>query len=647
VRRALVVLVVIARTAFAEGEDQAAKEDRETKEAAAVCAARAPACDWVATYAPLERATLQRALAQRGYELEPQPWGKVIAHVHVFNEQVFAEDNWLRFFNNFHVTTREHSIIDELTIKEGETWDQARVEESERRLRDPLFTSVVMAIPVKSKEAGKVDLFVVTRDVWSLRLNTYYTFQEGALTNLQISLADNNFLGQRNLLAASLVMDQGGIALGPLFIDKNFLGKHLDFRVRVDDVFTRQRLVTDPNADVAHMTCDPNNPNFPCSVGEPTNAPRGIVDGGGLHSEGTDSAVSLSNPLWSLASKWGWGVSFGHRFAPVRQYLGLGMYAYPDPTTGTLLPREYYLKRWSAAANIVRQWGTDYKFQLSFGHNVTSTSPALLDTFAAAYPGVDFTAFARDVFPRKEVNSTPFVEFQFFEPRYRVSRNINTYQIAEDYRLGPTADVAIAQGLTALGSTYNFTSPSLSVGYTLPWCTDGYVSVGGSIAMRFQNTTLNDGVTKVSSIDNTASAAIGVVTPSLGQSRIVAQAAIATRWNDTQNAFLSIGSDSGLRGFDINEFIGQRRMTVQIEARSLSVPVWLLRFGGVAFYEVGGAANTFSTMQLYQDIGFGLRMLIPQTSRELWRFDLAFPIGAPPSSGLLAPHFIAGFGSYF
>jgi len=34
-------------------------------------------------------------------------------------------------------------------------------------------------VPVKSAEPGKVDVLVVTRDIWSLRLNTQYTFQEG------------------------------------------------------------------------------------------------------------------------------------------------------------------------------------------------------------------------------------------------------------------------------------------------------------------------------------------------------------------------------------------------------------------------------------------------------------------------------------
>ena len=52
-------------------------------------------------------------------------------------------------------------------------------------------------------------------------------------------------------------------------------------------------------------------------------------------------------------------------------------------------------------------------------------------------------------------------------------------------------------------------------------------------------------------------------------------------------------------------------------------------------------------MKLYNDIGIGVRMLIPQTSRELFRFDLAFPLQSAPNNPALHPHFIAGFQSYF
>jgi hemolysin activation/secretion protein len=108
--------------------------------------------------------------------------------------------------------------------------------------------------------------------------------------------------------------------------------------------------------------------------------------------------------------------------------------------------------------------------------------------------------------------------------------------------------------------------------------------------------------------------------------------------------FYSIGSDNGLRGFDINEFFGKRIASTQIELRSSPVPLWVLRIGGVLFYDAGGAADRVGDLALHHDIGIGLRSLLPQTSRELFRFDLAFPLDGPDR---FFPRFIAGFQSEF
>src|SRR5262249_41956776 len=72
VRVALVVCWVIGRTAFAQAPAPSEPERRAAAQAA--CTAKQP-CDWLATYAPLEQASLSRAVGARGYEIEPSPWG--------------------------------------------------------------------------------------------------------------------------------------------------------------------------------------------------------------------------------------------------------------------------------------------------------------------------------------------------------------------------------------------------------------------------------------------------------------------------------------------------------------------------------------------------------------------------------------------
>jgi hypothetical protein len=599
--------------------------------ATAACNAREPTCDWVMTFSSLEKLSIRRSLAELGMEIEPAPWDKVIGRIRIYNEDVFAEANWMRFFNHFHVTTRESSIRAELTINEGEVWNDELIAESARRLKDPLYTGVVALLPVKSAEAGKVDLLVVTRDIWSLRLNTKYTIQEGSLTNFTMSLSENNFLGRRKTVAVGFLMDQGAISVGPLFIDKNFLGQHLDVRARVDKIFTRRSLdvVTD---------AEPPEPNH-----FPTNDPGGIQDDGKLRSEGTTAVITVTKTLWSLASKWGGGGSFSYRNAVARGYYGTGLFGYDDPLTveEERVPYEYRVRSWSATASATRQWGRRFKQGVEVGHRVASVTPSVLSTPAFAPGAIDPTLlehFKADVFPRDEVVSSPFIEYSIYQAKFATVRNVDTYELGEDIRFGPNASVTVAQSFKTLGSTYRFTRPSASAGWTIPWGRDGFARVSGSAGIRIQ-----DGRT----LDNSAGGQVRAATPTLPYFRLIAQVQFETRWNDESNNYFTAGSDSGLRAYRIDQFRGDRRFLAQIEARSQPFPFWVLRLGGVLFYDGGGAADTFRTMKYAHDVGFGLRMLVPQSSRELFRFDLAFPLASAPGTTAGYPRFMAGFDSYF
>ena len=597
----------------------------EQRQAASkLCEAHDPQCDWLAMFSTLEKQSVARALLARGLVIDPQPWGKPVAHVLVYNENVFAEKNWLQFFNFIHFTTREKAIRDELPIGAGDVWDDDKVAEAGRILRDPLFSSVVVLLPVKASEPGKVDLLVVTRDVWSLRFNTQYTYQQGSLTNLSISISENNFLGHRNVLAATALMDQGSLRVGPLFIDKNFLGKHLYFSANVREIMTRQSLdMVTP--DGTHV---------------PTGDPKGWEDGGGYRHEGRDGSLTLTRPLWSLATEWGGGGAFTFSNAIARSYYGTGLRSYDNKATPEIeaVPREFRNKSWSLGLNATRQWGSWLKQQFNFGYNLSSVHPQVLPNFMLD-PMLQ-AAFIHDVFPHDEVISEPFVEYSFFTPKYKTIRNVGTYELAEDFRIGPTFDVSLAQALTPLGSTHTFTQPAISGSWTFPVGADGYITPSAGTSLRIQPMGNHD------TIDNTAQVSASAVTPTLGILRIVAFSQLLTRWHDTQNAYYTIGSDSNLRGYPINAFYGQRRFSTIIEARTQPLPWWVLRLGMVAFYEAGGAANSLDEITLYQDVGMGVRMLIPQTSRELFRFDVALPLRASPGNPI-SPHFLAGFASYF
>jgi hypothetical protein len=292
------------------------------------------------------------------------------------------------------------------------------------------------------------------------------------------------------------------------------------------------------------------------------------------------------------------------------------------------------MRQWSTSAFVTRQWGDDLKQQQSFGHTVASQRPRPLADFAG--DAAQRAAFIANVLPRSEVTSVPFVEYAVFQPSYRTLRNISTFDLAEDVRSGPDLDVSLGFGLKLLGSDQNFQRLSSAVGWTIPWARDGFVRVATGLGGRYQQGKF---------IDDTATFLVrGAVPPAWGLVRFMAQSSLSTRWNDTQNQFYVIGSDSGLRGFGINEFNGLRDFDAQVEARTLPYPVWVLRIGAVVFYDLGGAAKTLQLLQLHQDAGLGLRILIPQISAQLMKFDFAVPFDGVNRGKL---RFLAGFGSEF
>lgn len=596
-------LITQATVAHAQLSPQEARQ-----EAKRICSLELPECDWLATLGSLERQSVTRAMKARGYVIEPHPWGKQIESVEIYNEDVFAEPTpVLSFFNNFHYTTRESATYHELVIHEDEPWDQPRVEESARILRDATYTSVAVTLPVKAKDPGKVALLVVTRDIWSLRLNTNYTFQDSKLTNLSFSLSENNFLGHRNVLAYAFNMDQGEVYTGPLFIDKNVLGQHVSLSARVDDILNRDDL----------------------------------IDRHKLTNEGSDSTIAVSRPLWSLASEWAATATFTHNFAIIRRYRGTSLLTYDDPDTSEVeaIPTKYEYHAWGTSIQATRQLGHDIKHQISLGYSLNSQHPSLLSDFTD--DPVLRAAFERDVFPHSEVVSSPFISYTLFTPTYHTVHNVGTYDLVEDFRSGPQIDATIAWALRSLGSDEHFFRPTITGSYTLPWCTDGYVRASAGIQGRRQEGAW---------IDDNASFTLRAVTPSRWIGRIVAQSILNTRWHDTTNAFIAIGGDPTLRAFDINQFsvpagsASSRQFSTQIEARTQPVPIWVFRVGATLFYENGFVGPSIGTSQLHQDVGIGVRALIPQTARDLFRFDLPFALDGVNAGH---PRFIASFQSAF
>ena len=545
----------------------------------ALCEAQQPGCDPAALFGSFERTELARVLAETHLVIDRAPWGKRLRKIIVEPQDVFApEDAPFDLLDIFHRTTRRYVIDREVLLRPGDIWKQSAVDETMRKLHDPIQMVVAVAVPVVSDEPGTVDLLIVTRDVWSIRLNSNYEVQSGKLTYLTLSLSENNFFGWRKLVSAVFTMDQGAYEVGPLYIDRNLLGQKLTLIAKAGAIFGREH----------------------------------------DEYEGTESDLELSQPLWSLDSHWGVGVTWTHRFDVARSFRGTSLRTYDDPNTAgaEALPWQFREHNFSLTTSGVRQFPGTIEQQVRFGHILADQRPTTFDD--SVFPSEAVRQdFIHDVLPRSERSSQLFAAYSVFTPRYRAFHNIETFELAEDSQLGPTATVTAGVAFHQIGSDNNFVSLSTSAGITEPFCDDGLWHVDGSSQHRFDD----GGV-----IDDYASLSGKFVTPSFSIGRVVVAGDLGTRWNETQNRFLSAGGDTGLRGFIIGEFTGQRRAVGHVELRTAPRRIWFTRAGLVFFDDVGGAADTFRSMQVHDDVGIGLRVVVPQTSSLPIRIDWAFAV---------------------
>ena len=557
----------------------------------------------------LEREAVDDALAARGLTIEPEPQGKMIAKVHVVNLDVFLarERVPLVWANIFHRTTREDHVLRESLLQAGDHYDQALAEETTRNLQDPTLSNVVAVLPVKSTTPGMVDLLIVTRDVWSLRLNQDYEASGSYLMHYTASLSENNLLGWRKNLAAVFVMNQGEMHFGPNYIDPNILGTRLRLRAAFYWIWAREGR---------------------------------SIEGG--PQEGTSSLFSLEYPLWSLARRWGADAEFSHFDGVIRQFRGAEIAQIPL-ADGINVPWVYHLKTINSSASVTRSFPRPSVIQrVSLGHELALYRPTFMPDFRYPEGSAQRDQFASQAFQYSERAADLFLSYQLFTPTYRTFRDFNTFDFREDMRIGPWLGLKLGRASTLVGSDRDFTlfQTSFDMAGDL---LGGVQSAGASWSSRVQD----DGEVTNQSINGR----FVLATPILGRIlRVVAAGNLGVLVNNTHKLRFYVGGangtdtsatladgyprtfDSVLRGYPVNEFSGLGAKIVgHVEVRSVALKLAFLRLGGLVFFDAGHAADSLDHLSLYEDVGFGLRLLLPQLNTYALRADWAFPLRASPS----------------
>lgn len=125
--------------------------------------------------------------------------GKKIRHIEYNTKSVFDKDDpdennsLYMFLNKLHVNTRPIVVRTQLLFREGDQFNQQKVEESERILRKRSYLANAYILP-KVICADQVDLVVITQDSWALEPQVSVS-KESQGTESGFAISDGNIMG--------------------------------------------------------------------------------------------------------------------------------------------------------------------------------------------------------------------------------------------------------------------------------------------------------------------------------------------------------------------------------------------------------------------------------------------------------------------
>jgi hypothetical protein len=554
-----------------------------------------------------ERETIALVLGSLGETEDPRPEGKRIEHVEVVPIDVFEPRDppgllWKPLpgiLDSLHTTTRASVVRREVLLREGESYRQVLVDETIRNLRQLAPLSLVLVVAAESKVPGRVDLVVITKDVWSLRLAWDVTATPGGLEQLLLQPSELNLAGTHQTILGNFVYEPLAFTYG------------LGYQV--------PRIGTSRVAVVANANVMVNRQS-----GSP---------------EGTYGSVVAGEPLFSGVTPWAWDATTAWEDAVVRRYENAALAGYLDPATGLAIPFQWRTNEFEELLELRRAFGWDTRHEFTFAASMLRAVYTIPPSGASPRTVADFTSA---YVPVSDTGVGPTVQYETYTKRYARLIDFDTLALQEDYRLGHDILLGVGPRLRALGSTRDYVQLTASAQYTFA-IRDGLFRASVQSITDVQSNKIPDAQVVP---------ATHLATPTIaGLGRIVVDARFDYRWRNYLNNLDILGGNSFLRGFPTNFLVGRDSVTYNFELRSRPLEILSCQLSGVAFFDAADAAPTLQALRPLQSTGIGLRALFPWLDRVVFRADLGIPLVRPidPSTGRVVPPigYIVSFGQAF
>ncbi|MGZ3475323.1 MAG: hypothetical protein ACXWUG_14325 [Polyangiales bacterium] len=530
-------------------------------------------------YSPYEKETIVNALAETQREIEPAPEGKIVEGVDVVTLEVFEKrDPIPRFLNVFHYTSRHYAIERELLLKPGQAYSQVVVDETARNLRAlSSQLSLVLVLAVKGSKPGTVRILLITKDVWSLRLNSSYVLTNNGLEYLFLQPSEQNVLGTHHVAAVNFELRPLSYTLGGSY--------------RIPWVFdTRWRATIAAAMD--------------------WNRDTGKVDG-------STGSTSLRYPLWSTRTPLGANLSYEWAHHMVRQYSNGSLAGYksklaaPDSAP---VPWQYREDYDYAHADAVRAFGWARKVAFTLG------AEAIRDKYTtgdlSGYDPASASEFVAKKVPQSDTRVGPFGQVRLYSTDYVRVLDVDIYSLQEDFRLGYDVLAKVYPVFSALGSTRTFVGVDTRAQYT-------FALGDGFIRPAVFNTIETTG-------DRTDTLFLRglfhVVSPKTPAGRLVYDADFTRRFRNYYNSNTTLGGSRRLRGYPTNYLTEPNAVAQTVEWRTRPLDILRTQWGLVGFWDAATAYESTSDLQMHNSVGLGVRALFPQFDRIVTRFDFGVPI---------------------
>ncbi|MCL2822567.1 MAG: outer membrane protein assembly factor [Polyangiaceae bacterium] len=545
-------------------------------------------------YSPYEQEAIDLVLVEYGFEVELDPEGKLIERVEIVTLPVSeARDPLPGFVNVFHVVSKRKTVERELLVRVGDRYRAVLVDETARNLRSLIQFSVVLCVPVRGTSDDRVGLVVITKDIWSLRLNSDVRYSRGGLESLTLQPAELNVFGTHHTGAVLFRLDPASWATGAQYIVPRVTGYLLRVSGSVNVIVNRDTGKT----------------------------------------EGSWGGYSVGRPLLTSRTEWSWYSSTVWKHDVTRRFVDARLALYDAAVTDVDdgIPYEYRGREVLHRSAVTRSYGWAVKNDFSVG----------VEYDYRVYAGMWVDGVAEEALrefrdlrvPTDTTRLSPFLQFDGYSTDYMRVLDMETLGLQEDYQLGHSVAVKVYPAVSGFGSTRSLFGVFVGVHYTVP-LGDGLARVGVENTTEVEWEKVADGAVRVNA---------RVVSPRLGFGRVLVDTDVLYRYRNYMTSVTWLGGNTRLRGYPSNFFAGEDVVTSNLEYRSKPLDLLTLQLGGAVFYDTGVVWDRGGAFDVHSSVGFGVRALLPQIDRVVMRADVGFPlaehglpVGVSPYSFYLA-----------